>query len=101
MAFNTIVSWDMLTCTDFADFGKCQDRFAQFFWSENNSDIKGFRLVQNLYKGEAEFNGFIRLKNQLVIAAEKFGREENFSPVLIPTMSKDMDEHLKLAHKEN
>ena len=56
-----------------------------------------FRMVQNLTLGEAEFNRFKRLRNQLVIA-EYFGKE-NLSPVLIPTMSKDTDEQLKLAHK--
>ena len=49
--------------------------------------------------GRSDFNQFTRLKNQLLIAAGNFAREENFSPVLIPTMSKDMDEQLKLAHK--
>ena len=32
-------------------------------------------------------------------AAENFAVEENLTPVLIPTMSKDLDEQLKLAHK--
>ena len=36
---------------------------------------------------------------QLVNAAENFAREENLTPVVIPTMSKDMDEQLKLSHK--
>ena len=49
--------------------------------------------------GEADFNQFMRLRNQLVNAAENFAREENLAPVLIPTMSRDMDEQLKLAHK--
>ena len=49
--------------------------------------------------GEAEFNQFMRLRNQLVNAAENFAREENLIPVLIPTMSKGMDEQLKLTHK--
>ena len=49
--------------------------------------------------GEAIFNQFVRLKNQLVIAAENFGREANMSPVLIPTLSKGMNEQVKLAHK--
>ena len=31
--------------------------------------------------------------------AESFAREENLTPLLIPTMSKDMDEQSKLAHK--
>ena len=48
--------------------------------------------------GEAGFNRFIRLTIQQVIAAKNFGRMENMSPVLIPTMSKDMDEQVKLAH---
>ena len=49
--------------------------------------------------GEANFNQFMRVRNQLVNAAENFAREENWTPVLIPTMSKDRDEQLKLAHK--
>ena len=49
--------------------------------------------------GESDFNQFMRLRNQLVNAAENFAREENLTPVLIPTMSKVMDEQLKLAHK--
>ena len=38
----------------------------------------------------------MRLRNQLV-NAEIFGGEGKLTPVLIPTMSKDMDEQLKLA----
>ena len=112
MAYKTTASFDKLTCTDHVDFGKCQDRFEQFSWSKNDSkyldvkltvfrkdDKKEFRLVRNLTTGEADFNQFMRLRNQLVNAAEDFAREENLTPVLIPTMSKDMDEQLKLAHK--
>ena len=116
MAYNTTASLDKLTCTDYVDFGKCQDTFGHFFWSKNDSnyldvklkefkkdDNKEFRLVQNLTMGEAELNQFMRLRNRLVNAAEKFEfltpREEPLTPVLIPTMSRDMDEQLKLAHK--
>ena len=49
--------------------------------------------------GEADSNQFMRLRNQLAIAAKNFAGEENLTPVLIPTMSRDMDEQLKLAHK--
>ena len=100
MDYNTTVSLDKLTCTNYVDFGKCQDRCGQFSWSKNDSnyldvklkvfrkdDKKEFRLVQNLTMGEAVFNQFMRLRNQLVIAAENFDREENLTPVLIPTMS--------------
>ena len=41
----------------------------------------------------------MRMRKPLVNAAENFGREENLSLVLIPTMSRDMDEQLKVAHK--
>ena len=112
MAYNTTASLDKLTCTDYVDFGKCQDRLGRFSWSKNDSnyldvklnvfrkdDEKEFRLVQNLTMGEADFNQFMRLRNQLVNAAENFGREENLTPVLIPTMSRDTDEQLKPAHK--
>ena len=112
MAYNTTVSLDKLTCTDCVEFGKRQDIFGRFSWSKNDSnyldvklkvfrkdDKKEFRLVQNLTMGEADFNQFMRLRNQLVNAAENFAGEENLNPVLIPTMSKDMDEQLKLAHK--
>ena len=49
--------------------------------------------------GEAHFNQFMRLTNQLVIASENFAREENLSALLTPTMSQDMDEQLRLAQK--
>ena len=90
MAYNTTASFDKLTCTDYVDFGKCQDRFRQFSWSKNDSnyldvklkvfrkdDKKEFRLAQNLTMGEADFNQFMRLRNQLVNAAENFAREES------------------------
>ena len=112
MAYNTTASLDKLTFTDYVDFGKCRDRLGRFSWSKNDSnyldvklkvfrkdDKKEFRLVQNLTMGEADFNQYMRLRNQLVNAAETFAREENLTPVLIPKMSKDMDEQLKLAHK--
>ena len=112
MAYNTTAFLDKLACTDYVDFGKSQDIFGQFSWSKNDSnyldvklkvfkkeDNKEFRHVQNYTMGEADFNQFRRLRNQLVIAAENFAGEENLTPVLIPTRSQDMDEQLKLAHK--
>ena len=105
----TTASLDKLTLTNYVGFGKCQDRFGQFSWSKNDSnywdvklkvfkkdDNKEFRLVQNLTMGEADFNKFMRLRNQLVNAAQKVAIGENLIRVLIPTMSRDMDEQLKL-----
>ena len=110
-AYNTTASLDKLTCTNYVYFGKCQDRFGQVSGSRNDSnylvvklkvfkedDNKEFRLVQNLTMGEADFNQLMRLRNQLVNAAKNFVREGYLTPVLIPTMSKDMNEQLKLAH---
>ena len=113
MAYNTTASLDKLTCTDYVDFGKSSDRFGRFPWTKNNShylDIKlkvfkredknaEFRLRQNLSMGEADFTQFIRQRKQLVVAADIFLREQNLSPVLQSTLSKDMEEQLKLVHK--
>ena len=51
-----------------------------------------FRLRQNISMGEADFNQFIRQRNQLVVAADNFLSEQNLSPVLQSTLSKDMEE---------
>ena len=83
------------------------------FWTKNDSnylDIKPkvfnrenknaeFRLRQNLPMGEADFIQFIRQRNQLVVAADNFLREQNLPPILQSTLSKDMEEQLKLVHK--
>ena len=44
MAYNTTDSLDMLTCTDYVHFGKCQDRFGQFYWSKNDSNYLDVKL---------------------------------------------------------
>ena len=82
------------------------------FWFKNDSkylDVKlkvfkkdynkEFRLVQNLTAGDADFNEFMRLRNQLVSAAENYARQKNLFPVVKPTFSDDMDEQFKLPHK--
>ena len=104
---------DKLACTDYVDFGKCQERFGRFSWTKNDFnylDIKlkvfkredknaEFWLRQNFLLGETDFNQFIRQRNQLVVAADNFLREQNLPPVLQSTLSKDMEEQLKLVHK--
>ena len=113
MAYNVTASLDKLTCTDYGDFGKSSDRLGRFSWKKKDSnylDIKlkmfkrenknaEFRPRQNLSMGEADFNQFIRQRNQLVVAADNFLREQSLSPVLQSTLSKDMEEQLKLVHK--
>ena len=38
MAYNATASLDQLTCTDYGDFRKCQDRFGQISWSKQDSN---------------------------------------------------------------
>ena len=49
--------------------------------------------------GEVDFNQFIRLRNQLVVAVRDFSKEENLPPVQVKLLAKDMEEQLKLTHK--
>ena len=42
--------------------------------------------------GEADFNQFIRQKNQLVVAADNYLRKQNLPSVLQSTLSEDMEE---------
>ena len=113
MAYNTTATLDKLACTNYVNFGKCQERFERFSWTKNDTNylamklkvFKGedknaeFQLRQPLSMGEADFNQFIRQRNQLVVAADNFLREQTLSPVLQYTLSKDMEEQLKLVHK--
>ena len=68
MDYNTIASLEKLNCTNYKDFGKCQNTIQHFSWSKLDSnyldikhkvckkdDKKEFRLVQNLTMGEADF----------------------------------------------
>ena len=113
MAYNTTAFLDKLASTDYLVFGKNQDRFGLFSCSKNDSnylDIKlkvfkredknaEFRLRQNLLMGEADFNQFIRQRKKPVVATDNFLREQNLSPLLQSTLSKDTEEQLKLVHK--
>ena len=112
MAYNTTAFLDKVNCTDYVDFGKCQERFGRLSWSKNDSnyldvklkvlkkdDNKEFRLVQNLTMGEADLIQFMPLRIQLLNPAKKLAREESLAPVLMPKMSTDMDEQIKLALK--
>ena len=112
MAYNTTATLDKLACTEYVDFGKHQDRSGQVSWAKKSflySDVKlkvfkkdenkEFRLAQNLTMGEADLNQLIRLRNHLVIAFRDFSKEENLPHVRVK-QAKDMEEQLKLTHKE-
>ena len=109
MAYNNTASVGKLTCTDYLDFGTRQIRVGlasltkidsnhmgvkiKVFEKDDNND---FRMVQNFRMGEANFSQFKQLRNQLVLEGKKFSKEEDFSTVLLSTVSKDIDEQLKL-----
>ena len=113
MAYNTTATLDKLGCTNYVDFGKCQERFGRFSWTINDSnyldnkekifkrDDKNaeFQRRKNRSMGEADFNQFVRQRKQLDVAVNNFLRERCFSLVLQYTLSKDMKELLKLVHK--
>ena len=113
MDCNTTATLAKLTCTNYVDFGKCQERFGRFSWTRNDSnylDLKPevfkredgnaeFRQRQNFSLREADFKQFIRQTNQLAVAANNFLREQNLSPVLQSALSKDMEEQLKIVHE--
>ena len=112
MTYNITTTSNKLACSDYVDFGKCQDRFGRISWSNNSFDYldvklkvlkrderQQFRLAQNLTMGETDFNQFIRLRIQRVVAVIDFSKEENLPPVQVKLLAKDMEEQLKLTHK--
>ena len=112
MAQNTTAFLDKLACSDYVEFGKCQDRFGRNFWSKNSTDnlhvkLKVFkkdedkecRMAQNLTLRETDFNQFIQLSIQLVVAVRDFSKEENLPRVQVKLLAKDMEKQLKFTHK--
>ena len=112
VAYNTTATFENLACTNYVEFGKCQDRFGRISRSKNSFDYldvkikvfkrdenKQFWLAQNLTKGDAEINQFIRLRNELVVAVIDFSKEENLAPVQVKLLAKDMEEQLKRTHR--
>ena len=56
MAYNTTASLDKLSCADYVDFGKCQDRFGRIFSSKNDSNCLDIKL--KLFKIEDKNSEF-------------------------------------------
>ena len=95
MTYNTSPTLEKQTCTDYVDFGKCQDIFGQFSWTINDSNYLDFKL--NVFKKESK-DTELRLSEHFAtgetdfVAADNFLRGQNLSPVLQSTLSKDMEE---------
>ena len=49
--------------------------------------------------GDSDFNQFIRLMNQLVVAVRDFNKKENLHPKQVKLLAKVLEEQLKLTHK--
>ena len=68
----------------------------KFFKKDDEDDVQ---VGPSLSMAEPDFDQFIRLKIQRVIATTNVGGEQILSPTQILTLSKDMDEPLKLARR--
>ena len=44
MTYNTTATFDKLACTNYVDFGKCQDSFGRVSWSKNSFDYLDVKL---------------------------------------------------------
>ena len=103
---------DKSLCTDFVDFGRHQDQFGRFSWSqiEQNylqihfkvfkKDIANeFKRYQCVSLGRYDFKQILRLRNQLIVAADNFAKEENLPYINVVGLSRDIEEQLKHVHK--
>ena len=93
---------DKSLCTDFVDFGKHQDRFGRFSWFKNEKNYleihfkvfkkdiaKEFKLYQCVSLGQYDFKQFLRLRNQLIVAADNCTKEENLPYINVVGLSRD------------
>ena len=89
-----------------------QDRFGRFSWTKNEKnyleihfkvfkeDIANeFKRYQCVSLGQYDFKQFLRLRNQLIVAADNFTKEENLPYINVVGLSRDIDEQLKHVHK--
>ena len=106
------VTQDKSLCTEFVDFGWHQDRFGRFSWSKIEKhylevQFKVFKKdIANKVKryqraslGQYDFKQFSWLRNQLIVAADNFTKEENLPYINVVGLSRDSDEQLKHVHK--
>ena len=93
MTYNTTAYLDELTCTDYVDFGKYQDRFGRYSLSGNDSnyldvklnvfrkdDKKEFRLVQNLRNWRSRFQPIYAIEETTGQCSRKLCSRRKFDP---------------------
>ena len=78
MAYNTTQTLDKLICTDYVDFGKCQDRFGHFSWTKNDSNYLDIKL--KVFKREdknAEFRLRQNFQSEKLISISLINKNTN------------------------
>ena len=58
-----------------------------------------FKQYQCVSLGQYDFKQFLRLRNQLIVAADNFTKEENLPYINVVGLSRDIGEQLKHVHK--
>ena len=99
---------DKSLCTDFVD----KDRFGRFLWTKNEKNYleihfkifkkaiaNEFKRYQCVSLGQYDFKQFLRLRDQLIVAADNFTKEENLPNIKDVGLSSDIGEQLKHVHK--
>ena len=104
MVFNATVSRDKLSCTIYAEFENVSRVLVVYlsrfdirymdvkFNVFKKDDNRGFCPNQKITTGESDFNQFLRLINELSLAAKNIRRDQNLSFIRITTKSKVLDE---------
>ena len=106
---------EKLTCTDFVDFGKNEDRFARTSWSQvarndnkyleiqlkvfRRDDEAEFCKHQQINEGESDFEHFLQLHNPKVVATGEISRKETLGLIETSPLSKDLEEQLRHVQK--
>ena len=99
------VTLDKSLCTDFVDFCKFhQRRFGRFFVDQKRKELvhnaNEFKRNHCVSLGQYNFKQFLRLRNQLIVEADNFSKEENLPYINDVGLSRDIDEQLKhVVHK--
>ena len=92
MAYNTTASLEKLTCTDYVDFGKCQNRFGRTSWCKNDPNyldikLKVFRreekneelqLRQN-FSGRSSFQSVYSTRKSTSSCSRQFSQRTKFA----------------------
>ena len=92
MVYNTTATLDKLSCTDYVDFGKCQERFGRFSWTQKWLQIVGYwtKSVQERtqkcristetisFNGRSWFQPFYLTKNSASYCSRQLSQRTKF-----------------------